>query len=61
MTKISVKDLIKAADMTQTEFSKYFGIPLRTVQNWCGGQRQCPDYLLALMDYKLKHEREKVN
>ena len=53
---MSIKELIQAAGMTQTAFGEYFGIPLRTVQNWCGGQRQCPDYVLALIEYKLRNE-----
>lgn len=54
---MNIKELIQAAGMTQKAFGEYFGIPLRTVQNWCGGQRQCPDYVLALIEYKLKNEK----
>ena len=53
---MSIKELIQAAGMTQKSFGEYFDIPLRTVQNWCGGQRQCPDYVLALIEYKLRKE-----
>ena len=53
---MSIKELIQAAGMTQNGFGDYLGIPLRTVQNWCGGQRQCPDYVLALIEYKLRNE-----
>lgn len=53
---MSIKELIQAAGMTQKGFGDYLGIPLRTVQNWCGGQRQCPDYVLALIEYKLRNE-----
>jgi DNA-binding transcriptional regulator YiaG len=42
--------------MTQTAFGDYFGIPMRTIQNWEGGQRECPEYLLDLMRYKLVKE-----
>lgn len=37
--------LIAAAGMNQTTFSRRFGIPRRTVQEWCGGRRQMPEYL----------------
>ena len=50
------KELRKQSGMNQTQFAIYFGIPLRTVQNWERGERQCPKYLLALMEYKLKKE-----
>ena len=42
--------------MNLTQFSKYFNIPYRTIQNWDRGERQCPEYLLHLMEYKLKKE-----
>ena len=36
------------------EFSAYFDIPYRTVQDWEHGRRKMPSYLLRLMEYKLK-------
>lgn len=45
--------------MNQTQFSEYFGIPYRTIQNWELGTRQCPEYLLNLIQYKLDNEKKK--
>lgn len=42
--------------MTIKAFAEYFSIPYRTVQDWVAGQRKCPEYLLDLMEYKLKNE-----
>ncbi len=53
---MNIKELRKKAKMTQKAFAEYFGIPHRTVQNWEGGQNQCPQYLLDLIEYKLKKE-----
>lgn len=39
------------------EFSAYFGIPYRTVQDWEHGKRKMPLYLLRLMEYKLKMDQ----
>ena len=52
----TLKELRTATGMTQKNFGEYFGIPHRTIQNWEGGQSQCPKYLLDLMIYKLKNE-----
>ena len=38
------------------EFSAYFEIPYRTVQDWGRGKRKMPSYLLRLMEYRLKME-----
>ena len=52
-----LKDARKKAGMTQREFSAYFGIPYRTLQQWEQGKRQIPSYLLRLMLYKLGMDR----
>lgn len=44
----TIPELIEKYRLTQTGFAQYFGIPLRTVQNWCGGQRECPPYVAAM-------------
>lgn len=53
---MTIKQLREAAHMTQKAFAEYFGIPKRTLENWEGGQRECPAYLLDLMEYKLENE-----
>ena len=50
------RELCKASGMNQREFGEYFGVPLRTIQNWIGGQRSCPTYLVELMRYKLEKD-----
>lgn len=51
----------KQAGMTQKEFSRYFGIPLRTVEGWFTEKREIPDYLLRLMLYRLEIEHKVSN
>ena len=48
----------KATGMTQMAFAEYFGIPVRTLQDWQAGKRKMPDYLLRLMIYKLEIEKK---
>lgn len=52
-------ELLNRSGMSQTDFAKYFDIPLRTVQNWKAGVRKCPEYLIKLIDYKLSAEQNK--
>ncbi|GFI46556.1 hypothetical protein IMSAGC019_01875 [Lachnospiraceae bacterium] len=42
--------------MNRRQFADYFGIPYRTVQDWELGSRQMPEYLLRLMEYKVRME-----
>lgn len=53
---MTFKELREASGMTRPQFAEYFGIPYRTIQNWELGLRECPEYLLDLMEYKLKNE-----
>lgn len=52
---MTVKEIVAASGMTQSAFAKCAGIPLRTLQGWCGETRECPSYLRFLLaeHYKL--------
>ena len=43
--------------MNWKEFSAYFQIPYRSVQDWERGNRKMPEYVLRLMEYKLRMEK----
>lgn len=51
-----VKLLRLWSEMTQNQFSAYFGIPIRTIQDWEGGRRKCNTYISDLIEYKLRKE-----
>ena len=40
-----LKKARKQAGMTQKEFSEYFGIPCRTIEDWERGARHMANYL----------------
>lgn len=52
----SIRSLIAASGMTQKAFAEHFSIPIRTVENWAAGIRKCPDYVISLIEYKLRGE-----
>lgn len=45
--------------MSQRQFADYFGVPLRTLQEWEQGRRKPPEYVLNMMYriWELKGER----
>lgn len=53
-----IKEMIKKEKTTQTEFAKRFGIPLRTVQNWCRNERECPKYLENLIEKEIERNKK---
>ena len=50
------KDLRIRSGMNMAEFSRYFNIPYRTIQNWELRDSKTSKYILDLLEYKLKHE-----
>lgn len=55
------KAIREQAGMNRKEFSDWLGIPYRTMQEWELGRRQMPDYVLRLIAYKVKIEKERGN
>lgn len=53
---MTIKELREQTGLSQQKFGDYFKIPLRTIQNWELGQRECNEYILELIEYKLKNE-----
>lgn len=53
---LDFKGLLDESNMSMKQFSEYFGIPYRTVQDWKRGVSKCPEYLLELIQYKLEKE-----
>ena len=47
-THCTIRELIERYGLTQSAFARHFDIPLRTVQDWYSGRRQCPPYLITM-------------
>ena len=53
----TIKEICTEYNITQTELSKRFGIPLRTVQDWHSGRRTPPDYVVIMMAELLQNKK----
>lgn len=53
---MSFNEIKEMSGMTTAQIGRYFNIPYRTVNQWDKGTRKCPEYLLELMEYKIKKE-----
>ena len=49
LAHLSMRELVARTGLSQTAFAKRTGIPLRTVQDWCGEKRACPTYVRFLL------------
>lgn len=54
---VEFKELLEKSNMNMMQFSEYFNIPYRTVQDWKAGRRKAPLYVVELIRYKLEKER----
>ena len=52
-----LKKIREELGMNRTDFSRYVGIPLRTLEEWEAGRRQMPDYVLRLIAYYTKMQQ----
>lgn len=51
-----IKQLRERTGLTQAEFGKLFHLPKRTLEAWEMGERNPPDYLIELINYKINRE-----
>ena len=54
---MTFNELFQHSGMTAKAFSDYFEVPYSTLQHWKRGERECPEYLIKLIAYKLEKER----
>lgn len=45
----TINDIRKYAGVSRPEFSRKYGIPVRTLENWEAETRKCPGYLINLL------------
>lgn len=51
-----IKELRDLTGFNRKKFCAYFDIPYRTVTEWERGTRSAPEYVLRLMEYKIRME-----
>lgn len=54
---IELQELRKNTGMNRKEFCEYFEVPYSTMTDWELGRRRVPQYLLRLIEYKIKMEK----
>lgn len=53
---MTIRELREQTGLSQQAFGDYLKIPMRTIQNWELGKRECNEYIIELIAYKLKNE-----
>lgn len=59
-TPTTIKEICKKFNISQTQLSRRFGIPLRTVQGWYAGDRTPPTYVVNMIAEILRKDKESL-
>lgn len=54
-----IKALRESIGMNRKEFCEHFEIPYRTVTEWERDSRHAPDYVIRLLEYYIRIEKER--
>lgn len=49
-----IKLIRKETGLNRKEFAEYFGIPLRTIEDWEAARRRPPEYVVRLLAYRVQ-------
>ncbi len=58
LTAYYIEAIRKETGMSRSQFSEWLGMPLRTLQAWEKGTREMPEYVLRLIAYKVRMEKQ---
>lgn len=54
-----VKEMRDLLDQSRAEFSREYGIPVRTLENWESGKSKCPEYVRQLLKRAVMEDYQK--
>ena len=53
---MSIKELRALTKLSQRDFADRYNIPRRTIENWESETTKCPDYVVELLEFRVKHD-----
>lgn len=56
-TAEKIREIRESTGMNRKEFAIYLAIPYPTITDWELGHRKMPDYVLRLIEYKVRTEK----
>lgn len=53
---MKIQEIRVLTNLSQTQFSEKYHIPLPTLRKWEQGKREPPDYLVELLEFKVRED-----
>lgn len=57
---MEIKEMRELLGISRAEFSRRYGIPLRTMEDWESGKRTPPPYVINLLERIIKEDADEV-
>lgn len=57
---MEIKELRILSGLSQQAFSEKYDIPKRSIENWEGGKRNPPEYVISLLERAVKEDIKKI-
>lgn len=57
---MTIKEIRQLTNLTQQKFCDKYGIPLQTLRQWEQEHRSPPDYLVELLEFKVREDLKNV-
>lgn len=57
---MTIKEMRELLGISRAEFSRRYGIPLRTLEDWESGKRTPPPYVINLLERIIKEDADEV-
>lgn len=54
-----IKEIRSITGLSQAKFSNMYHIPLKTLTQWEQNCAKCPDYVIELLEFKVKYDNLK--
>lgn len=53
---MKVRDIRNLTGLSQVKFCKKYKIPRRTLEDWESGKSKAAEYLIELLEFKVRHD-----
>ena len=56
-----IREIRESIGMSRSDFSRTYGIPVRTLEDWEAGKRKCPEYVVKLLRRVAVEDAENID
>lgn len=58
---MTIKEIRDLTGLSRAKFAEKYNIPVGTIRDWEQEKRKCTEYLLDLLEFKVRHDLKEGN